>query len=64
MSGLCDEGKNEEPREGQKMGIAIVAEAYGHAFVARGRLGAIGSEKAIPPGKVKSKIAVVFLNHH
>ena len=46
------------------MGIANAAEADGHAFVARGGLGAIGPEKAVPPGEVKSEIAVVFLNHH
>ena len=44
--------------------IAKAAEAYGHAFVAHGGLGAIGAEKAVPPGEVKSEIAVVFLNHH
>src|SRR3990172_1950125 len=45
------------------MGIANAAEADGHAFVARGGLGAIGSEKAVPPGEVKAEVAVVFLNH-
>ena len=46
------------------MGIAKAAEAYGHAFVSRGGLGAIGPEKAVPPGEIKAKVAVVFLNYH
>jgi len=44
------------------MGIAKVAEAYGHTFVTRAGWG--GKFERRPTREVKSEVAVMFLNHY
>jgi hypothetical protein len=43
--------------------VAILAKPNRHAFVALHRLGLIGTHEAVPPGEIKTKIAIMFLDH-
>ena len=64
FTGLAEKRKDEEPRQSQMFLISELAEADGHGFMAPRRLVPICAQKAIPPGEIKTKIAVMFLDHH
>jgi hypothetical protein len=41
-----------------------MAESDGHIFMPSHRLGTIGSQEAIPPGKIKPKVAIGLSNNY
>ena len=49
--------------QSQTSWVPKLAKAYHHAFVALHRLSVIRTHEAVPPGEIKTKIAIVFLDH-
>ena len=61
---VTDEGKYQEPGQGQLLGLAKLRQTDSHAFMAFGRLSQVGAEQAVPPGQVEAIVAVGLADDH
>lgn len=62
LTGL-KERQDKQPGQSQTCWISKLAKPDGHAFVTPRRLSLIGAHKAVPPGEIKTKIAIMLLDH-
>ncbi len=61
---ITDEGKCQQPRQRQPLGITKLRQSDGHVLMAFDRLSAIGAEQPVPPGQIEAEIAVGFADDH
>ena len=62
LAGL-KERQDKQPGQSQTCWITKLAEADNHSFMTPRRLSLIGAHKAVPPGEIKTKIAIMLFDH-
>jgi len=64
FTGSTDKRKDKKPGQGKRIWVTELTETNGHTFVTCLWLITIGPEKAVPPGEIKTKVAIVFTNQN
>jgi hypothetical protein len=64
LSRFTKPGKDKKVKEREMIRVSVLSQADGHPFVTCLGLCPVGAEKSIPPGKVESKVAVIFFDQN